>query len=209
MPSPAACDHVFSTDFISKMEPLIQRGKRVSKKRRLWSRVAAVIAAVLLSLGMWLTVNAEARETVFGWVKETYEWCVNYLFFSNEPLKAAASYEPSWIPQDFSLTYTSDRELGGTQVYSNDKTGQVLLFEYERMRDSTMVGLEGNVGDFETLSVQGLYAEYYHSAGESITNNLIWFDESAGMVFTIDGDVEKDVILRMAESVTLVSSPKT
>ena len=77
------------------------------------------------------------------------------------------------------------------------------------MRDSTMVGLEGNVGDFETLSVQGLYAEYYHAAGESITNNLIWFDESAGMVFTIDGDAEKDVILRMAESVTLASSPKT
>ena len=60
----------------------------------------------------------------------------------------------------------------------------------------------------EALTVQGMRADFYHAAGDSSTNNLIWFDESAGMVFTISGDVEKDVILHMAENVYLADPPK-
>ena len=174
-----------------------------------WPRVAAVIAAVLLSLGTWLTVDVEARETLFGWVKETYEWCVNYRFFSKEPATAIAPYEPSWIPEGFSLTYTSDQELGGVLVYSNKKTGQTLVFGYDKMSDSVVIGFGGDLSQHETLTVQGLHADFYHAAGDSTANNLIWFDESAGVVFTITGDVEKDVILHMAESVSLADSPKT
>ena len=209
MPSPSACDHAFSPEFISRMEPLIQRGRTASKKKRVWPRVAAVIAAVLLSLGTWLTVDVEARETLFGWVKETYEWCVNYRFFSKEPATAIAPYEPSWIPEGFSLTYTSDQELGGVLVYSNKKTGQTLVFGYDKMSDSVVIGFGGDLSQHETLTVQGLHADFYHAAGDSTANNLIWFDESAGVVFTITGDVEKDVILHMAESVSLADSPKT
>lgn len=209
MPSPSACDHAFSPEFAARMEPLIQQGRSASKKRRLWPRVAAVIAAVLLSLGTWLTVDVEAREMLFGWVKEAYEWCVNYRFFSKEPATAIAPYEPSWIPEGFTLTHTSDHELGGTQVYSNEKTGQILVFGYDLMSDSMVIGFAGDLSQHETLTVQGLNAEFYHAAGDSTANNLIWFDESAGVVFTIDGDVEKDVILHMAESVSSANSPKT
>ena len=209
MPSPSACDHAFSPEFISRMEPLIQRGRTASKKKRVWPRVAAVIAAVLLSLGTWLTVDVEAREVLFGWVKEAYEWCVNYRFFSKEPATAIAPYEPSWIPEGFSLTYTSDQELGGVLVYSNKKTGQTLVFGYDKMSDSVVIGFGGDLSQHETLTVQGLHADFYHAAGDSTANNLIWFDESAGVVFTITGDVEKDVILHMAESVSLADSPKT
>ena len=208
MPSPSACDHAFSPEFISRMEPLIQQGRSASKKRRLWPRVAAVIAAVLLSLGTWLTVDVEAREVLFGWVKEVYDWCVNYRFFSKEPATAIAPYEPSWIPEGFSLTYTSDQELGGVLVYSNKKTGQTLVFGYDKMSDSVVIGFGGDLSQHETLTVQGLHADFYHAAGDSTANNLIWFDESAGVVFTITGDVEKDVILHMAESVSLADSPK-
>ncbi len=209
MPSPSACDHTFSPEFVSRMEPLLRRGKSVSKKRKRWPRVAAVIAAVLLGLGTWLTADAEAREVLFGWVKEAYEWCVNYHFFNREPVTAIAPYEPTWIPEDFTLTHISDHELGGTRVYSNEKTGQVLVFEYERMRDSMVIGFDGDLSQHETLTVQGLHADFYYAAGDSTSNNLIWVDESAGMVFTIDGDVEKDVILHIAENVSLADSPKT
>ncbi len=209
MPSPSACDHAFSPEFAARMEPLIQQGRRAAKKRRLWPRVAAVIAAVLLSLGTWLTVDVEAREILFGWMKEAYKWCVNYRFFSKEPATAIAPYEPSWIPEGFTLTHTSDHELGGTQVYSNEKTGQILVFEYDLMSDSMVIGFAGDLSQHETLTVQGLHAEFYHAAGDSNANNLIWFDESAGVVFTITGDVEKDVILHMAESVSSADSPKT
>ncbi len=209
MPSPSACDHAFSPEFAARMEPLIQQGRRAAKKRRLWPRVAAVIAAVLLSLGTWLTVDVEAREILFGWMKEAYKSCVNYRFFSKEPATAIAPYEPSWIPEGFTLTHTSDHELGGTQVYSNEKTGQILVFEYDLMSDSMVIGFAGDLSQHETLTVQGLHAEFYHAAGDSNANNLIWFDESAGVVFTITGDVEKDVILHMAESVSSADSPKT
>ena len=171
--------------------------------------MAAVIAAVLLSLGTWLTVDVEARETLFGWMKEVYEWCVNYRFFSKEPVTTIAPYEPTWIPEDFALTHTSDHKLGGTQVYSNEKTGQILVFEYESMDDSVVIGFGGDLSQHENLTVQGLHADFYHAEGDSTANNLIWFDGSAGVVFTIDGDVEKDVILHMAESVSLADSPKT
>ena len=209
MPAPSECDHAFSPEFVARMEPLIQQGRSASKKRRLWPRVAAVLAAVLLSLGTWLTVDVEAREVLFGWVKEAYEWCVNYRFFSKEPATAIAPYEPSWIPEGFSLTYTSDQELGGVLVYSNKKTGQTLVFGYDKMSDSVVIGFGGDLSQHETLTVQGLHADFYHAAGDSTANNLIWFDESAGVVFTITGDVEKDVILHMAESVSLADSPKT
>ena len=209
MPSPSACDHAFSPEFISRMEPLIRRGRTASKKRRAWPRVAAVIAAVLLSLGTWLTVDVEAREVLFGWVKEVYDRRVGYHFFSKEPAKTVAPYEPAWIPEGFSLTHTSHHELGAVQVYSNEKTGQILAFGYESMRDSMIIGYNGDVNESETLFVQGLRAEFYYASDGSTANNLIWFDEFAGLVFTIDGDVEKETIIRMAESVSLADSTKS
>lgn len=208
MPASSECNHIFSPEFVSRMDPLIQRGRSVSRKRRIWARVAAVIAAVLLGLGTWLTVDVEAREALFGWIKEVYDWCVDYHFSSKGPTKTVGPYEPSWIPEGFMLTYASGHDLGGTQSYTNEKTGQVLVFGYERMSDSVVMGIDGDVSQYETLYVQGLYAEFYYASGDSTTNNLTWFDESAGVVFTIDGDVEKTVIVHMAESVSLADPPK-
>lgn len=172
--------------------------------------MAAVIAAVLLSLGTWLTVDVEAREVLFGWVKEVYEGLVDYRFFGKgEETDAVEEYVPEWIPENFSEDSSFDHNNGKTIVYTNEKTSQTLVFGYTRMEDSAAISYVGESIEPEIMSVRGLYAEFYHAAGDSTTNNLIWFDESIGMVFTIDGDVEKDVILHMAESVTMKDSPKS
>ena len=57
----------------------------------------------------------------------------------------------------------------------------------------------------EKCFVNGIAADYY-PANNSGTDNLIWIDEEHGIVFTINSMLEKDVILHIAESVSLSDS---
>ena len=79
LPDPETCDHEFSPAFEKKMKRLINREQYASVYRGL-KRVACFFLAVLLSGSVWLSVDAEARQIVFGWLSEKTEDAQRYFF---------------------------------------------------------------------------------------------------------------------------------
>ena len=55
------------------------------------------------------------------------------------------------------------------------------------------------------LLVNGMPAQFYDSLDKNQTNDLIWVDETAGIVFSLNGALEQDVMLHIAESINLVN----
>lgn len=102
-PSPRECEHVFSDDFEHSMEILRKKNKRRVVAHKIWHRVAVILIVTILSVSTWLTVDIQARERAFQWIKEIYESITIYLFNSEDNEINHIYYEPSWIPDGFSL----------------------------------------------------------------------------------------------------------
>ena len=209
MPSPAACEYTFTPAFQEKMDALLHRARAARRRKRTWTRVAAAIAAVLVSLGTWLTVDAEAREVVYRWFSERFGSTVVYFFPNKETAKSPGLYEPSWIPDGFIEVKRNCMKDHGTIFYKSESTNQEFLFHYETVGDTTYVEYGDVSEEPEVVSVQGFRGEYYPAGSGSIWNYLTWFDESTGILFSVDGKMEKAVMLHIAESVKLAETPKS
>lgn len=209
LPRPVECDHVFSQDFCEKMDRLVQREKTTRKKRHTRTRVAAAIAAVLIGLATWLAVDAEARERVFRWFSERIGSSVVYHFPDETPAENRGVYAPAWIPEGFTEARRNCTKDHGSIYYTDENADMEILFNYDAVNEYTYDGLEGVKSDPEIIYVQGHRGEYYVGSVDSPMNVLIWFDEKAGILFSVDGTAEKDVMLHIAESINMVEMPKS
>ena len=94
LPEPEDCHHDFSPEFERKMKKLLRRSRHWGLYQGL-KRAACFFLVLLLSSGAFLTVNAEAREIVFGWVSEKFEDAQRYFY----PGKTSSSV-------DIAVSYT-------------------------------------------------------------------------------------------------------
>ena len=125
-PSPSECEHVFSDDFEHSMEILRKKSKRRVVAHKIWQRAAVILIVTILSVSTWLTVDIQARERAFQWIKEIYESITIYLFNSEDNEIDHICYEPSWIPDGFSLVDNYQDSDYCLRVYAND-TGEKMF----------------------------------------------------------------------------------
>ena len=154
----------YNADVLHEFSPAFEKKIRKLKRRadypafyRTMNRVASILLAILIAIGAWISVDAEARAAFFGWVKETYETFFVYRFSDDIDISVETDrYEPSWIPEGYEKSRESD--LGGkiTIVYKN-QDGQLLRFHYiyDLGTTSAFVDAEGGtikkckVGDYD------------------------------------------------------------
>ena len=74
--------HEFSPAFEKKIRKLKRRADHPAFYRTM-NRVASILLAILITGGAWISVDAEARAAVVGWVKEIYETYFVYRFEGN------------------------------------------------------------------------------------------------------------------------------
>ena len=182
--------------------------------RPVWKRIAHAAAVILLtftlSLGALMAVSPTVRAAVITWVREVYEHSAVYRFFVR-PEAELPEYAPTWIPEGFALNERVEFDGWVLYMYLNSNTGEMLSFSYEQASADTQVQIGGYdvepIPVSEPCTVNGMTADYY-PISESGTSNLIWIDEVQGVVFTISSTLEKDVILHIAESVSLSNVTK-
>ena len=182
--------------------------------RPVWKRIAYAAAVILLmltlSLGALMAVSPTVQAAVITWVHEVYEHSVVYRFFvqTESPLP---EYAPTWLPEGFALDERVEFDGWVLYMYLNSSTGEMLSFDYKQASADTQVQIGGYddepVPVSEPCTVNGMTADYY-PISDSGTSNLIWIDESQGVVFTINSTLEKGVVLHIAESVSLFNSTK-
>lgn len=208
LPSPAECEHTFTVAFEEKLDILCRKGRRKMAVRRVGQRIAAVLITVFLALTMWLAVDAEARERVFRWMKEVYQNMIVYTFEGDEIEEELAGYEPSWIPEGFTLEESNQAAGQNCDIYVKQDTGDVFLIECTLMNHAAMSITVSEPEDAVLYDINGMTGEFYRADETTANQSLIWFDERTNMVFTVQGSISEQDIVHIARSLTLSDSTK-
>ena len=202
LPEPEDCHHEFSPEFERKMRKLIRKSRHPGFYKGL-KRAACFLLVLLLSGGAFLTVNAEAREIVFGWVSERVEDAQRY-FFAGHSAEGAVNirYTLPAVPEGYEEWESYDEGNGWSVLYC--KEDLFLEFGYRQEPPESM-----NVDLYFTtdgmsktlLSVHDMPAEYYQDDTGEISNLIVWVDSETNTLFYISGYLDKDQLVELAESV--------
>ena len=199
LPDPSECNHQFSPRFEKKMKRVIRRSHHPIFYRTLRT-VASVVLVILIGFGSTLAVSAEAREIVFGWVKQQYENFYEYFFEGEATTTENSSYYPGWLPED--CVFVTSYETAGGEVYIYTNPQDMLIqFSYISKPESEKIYMDGIDAEKKIVSINGGYGELYIFHNEEVTNNIVWTDESQMVLFSLSANYDEDTLIRIAESI--------
>ena len=204
MPCPSQCVHEFSPAFQAKMERLISRERLRRNSRKILQRVAVVFLAALFGIGVWLTVDAEARAVSIAWIREVYENSFVYRYFGDKPEEGMQNYEITQLPEGFTQTAVENDE-NGTMCFktyqSADDTFLLVYYQFYEGRNHFVVSVDGSKCKREEVLINGIAADFYDYEDDEYANELVWIDENAGVTFLLTGNIEKSNMIQIAESI--------
>lgn len=204
LPEPEDCQHDFSPEFERKMNKLLRKNGHPWLSRGL-KRVACIILVFFLCGGTFLTVNAEARGIVFGWVGQRLGIDQRYSFsgHSGQEREDISYYLPE-VPEGYEFLETEDSVNGWTTLYSNEDDEYLDFGYFREPPENSAMALYFAVNDMErsTLRIHDMSAEYYEDDTGEIANLIVWIDSETNTLFYITGYFDKDQLVELAESVT-------
>lgn len=205
LPSRQACAHTFSETFLQKIDLLLRKYSRKAAARRVWQRVAVVLLVMLLSATTWLTVDTHAREKLFRWTKETFENMFVYHIDGGNIDKGYCGYEPTWLPEGFTLADSDHSDEFGFDYYyyENAETAQVFYINCNFMKDSAMTITQHGTEEPTIHDINGNQGKFYQPDEISGSSSLVWVDENAAVVFIIEGNISEQEMLHISRGVIL------
>lgn len=166
---------------------------------RMRNRAAGILLALFLTSAVWLSVDARAREAVFGWIRDAYETFFVYRYAGGTPADAKPSdYQPTALPSDWVEVDRWTDESGGTILYT-DGTDGLYHFTYTRAECGIPVVIEEYAP--EITQVHQMPAEFYEKHGESENALLVWQDKETGVLFALSAALPQTEMVEIAESV--------
>lgn len=191
--------HSFSPKFEKKMRRLCHRVKYASVYSVL-KRAACAVITIILCAGLLLMTNADVRAAVIGWIKEVYSSYTAYYFAGEVESDESLHYELTEIPEGYTLLIHEEADDGSITLYQ-DSDGRLLSFSYFNSNSGIFF-----VGDndyvYSQVTVFGRPADLYTAIDPAHSNTIVWEDEKENMLFEVSAYLEKDSLIRLAESVS-------
>ena len=181
------------------------------RARPLWKNVAQKAAVILLvfslSLGSLMAVSPTVRAAVVRWVTEWYETHIVYRYSGEQITGEMPQYEITDLPEGYAEDERVNWPSYVSVVYQNKDTGKTIYLDCTYMQ-------QGSASDYVTdgvevvpVTVNGLSGQLFLTDDwENKWNTITWIDAERNLQFEIDANVNRDVILHMAESVSLVKT---
>ena len=201
LPEPEDCHHEFSPEFERKMRKLIRKSRHPGFYKGL-KRAACFLLVLLLSGGAFLTVNAEARELVFGWISEKFEDSQRY-FHQGDPTPAKdIVYYQIDVPDEYWLESRYEGEGYINEYYVNEE-GKYVNFVYQYITEIS--GGEMYIIDTESkkknVFVHDMPADLYIADLPENSNTVVWTDTETGALLDVTAYMDEDELIALAESV--------
>lgn len=206
LPEPADCGEGFSPEF---REKLIRHAKRRQTLIAFGRRAAAAVIALVMGAAILFAASPDVRAAVKGWFREVFGTTVLYRFTDNAEITELPDYEPFYIPEGFEEVDRLEERNIIFVLYINPETEDVIQFECHLLTDgmNIQINYDNNLYH-EKVKIYNLSGDYYAADETSQTNTLVWFDETGQVVFILNSNLEKDVILHIAEGVALEDPTK-
>ena len=196
-------NHQFSDEFMANIKNVEAQQKRKKTSRKYLQRVAALFLFFLLGSGTWLAVDIEARATFIQWVRKIAPDYVVYHFIGEAPKEDIPNFYCTWLPEGLEATELYNSNQMGDLYYETDDDW-VYCLSYHYMHDGAAHALSASSDEMfhEAVEVNGMPGDYYYEElEEGRFGDLLWFDEDAGIAFSLHGMIPKEDMIRMAESV--------
>ena len=204
LPEAEECHHEFSPGFEKRMRRVLRRGNHPNVYRGL-RRVAGFLLVLLLSCSVWLAVDTEAREAVFGWLSERVEGAYHYFFHGDGTNQTQVVwYVLSEIPEGYREEDVFETDAYTEITYVETATGRYLSFGW--LHPSTgdeepeIFFLTGAMKK-ELVQVNEQSAELYLDETGEKGNVIVWREEKENTILYISGYFDKEALIDMAESV--------
>lgn len=191
--------HDFSLEFEKRIEKLKRKVRHPYFYIPL-KRVASVILALTISISVWLAVDAKARETFFGWIKEVYETYFVYRYTDNKKSDVLSTkYQLIGIPEGYTELFVDENEDYYMAIYV-DASGAMLTFKYTHNSDETDWFVDASTINKKQVDVNGCTADLMISE-ESSNSNIIFWTTPNNTAFYISAFLSESELIRIAESV--------
>jgi len=201
-PTPVDLEHKFSERFSEKINAIAGRQKKLFTARRVMKNIAAAILAVLIGGGLWLGTDAQAQAEFKAWLRTEYEDSILYEFFGKREGDRISGVDVGWLPEGYAETKKLIRERFGYYLFTNG-SGEDIFFYYTYMDSDTALGILSDRSPYEKIRVNRAPADFYMGMDEGEGNVLCWFDEEKGIAFELNAALEKQELVKIAESVAV------
>lgn len=198
LPDPKECVYQFSPKFEKKLKRLTRRANHPILYRSL-RMAASVLLVFMIGFGSILTVSTEAREIVFGWMRVRYQSMYEYFFEGEIENPENVTYYPQWLPEDCKFE-TSYSTLGGEVYIYFTPRDSLVQFSYISKSNEKLY-MDGVDAEQKDVMINGGSGKLYISHNEGQTSSLIWMNKSRTVLFSISGDYDEDVLIKMAENI--------
>lgn len=205
LPEPEDCPADCSPRLRRRLDRMLRRQRHPALYRTV-GQAAACFLAVLVLGGGWLAADQEARASFFQWTRQVYETQIVYRF-AGEGAKHGV-YRVGWVPEGYTVWRENEASAFSTIIYVNADE-KLLDFTYGPMQEGSGIAVtDTDQAVVKQVEINGIPGEFYLSTDPTLSNSLIWLDETSGMCFSIGGFLDEFDILHMAESIYLEESTK-
>ena len=193
--------HEFSKMYCRNKRKLIARDRH---PMIYWIRKIAAILLLILGLsgGVILGFSEEVRAEVFRWIIEkiadnTYK----YQNKADEDVDISGYSLANSIPEGYQCIDRIEEEYSTDEVYVNQQ-GELLIFRAIRpgAESEIYVVSDKDHKPYETTNIHGNTAQLYISENSGESNVIVW-QGRGGVLFFIQGILEKKQLIELAESV--------
>lgn len=195
---------MFSARFQAKMRALIKKSRRARAFRSFARSVAAVLLVALMVAGIWLAFDGEARAEFFQWIRNEYEERIVYNFFEKRETKALPEIEAGWLPEGYAETMEDTGKESRYILYTNNE-GKSIIFYYRFIYSdlASSVTKDRDI-EYEEVSINDDFADFYHNIDGDDQNMLYWVDEEMNMELSINAFLGKDIMIKIAENIRII-----
>lgn len=200
LPEDGGSDHVFSPGFERKMRRLCHRAKYASVYSTM-KRAACAAAALVLTAGMLLVCNTEARAAMLGWIREAYNSYFAYTFVGRVDEEAAPRfYDFAQVPEGYTLESRDDFDFGSMICYRHEN-GDMLVLDYDSGIDpGTLFIIPSDHDVYTEENIDGIMMEFYLSTDPKCNSVVLWTNDD-NVMFMISAKCDKDTLIGLAKSV--------
>lgn len=191
--------YAFPPEFEKKIDRLTHRAKHPVFYKAMRC-MASIAIAMIITGSAWITVDAEAKAVVIGWVKEVYETYFVLRHDGADTAPESADYRPAWLPDGYSELRVNASETRTVVVYANE-AGELIRFSFIRDSEETDWFIDVSRADIKKATVNGKNADLLIAHNPKESNAIAWISD--GTAFYVTGFVSENDLVQMAESVQI------
>ena len=194
----------FSPEFQNEIAVIISAADTaIRKRKRIRSRVAAAIVAVIILITAFFSFNTTARAAFVNWIKDFYKEYIVYYFLGDSDKNSLPEITPVWLPEGQELTHT-EKAPDHLLLYYENKNGDgfdISCYAINSESELYISDLDDKRDRF-TIAVSDYIVDCYVSADD--VSDYVWHDEDGKYFFTMNSNLPHEINVKIIEHLTII-----